>query len=88
MEKLWDQALKRLSPETSLFKILVYLSFKGKSRPLDIAEGTKLAAGTVRPALRSLLEMGLIMQGEDGSYDSRISFIDIVTDLYTRLLKE
>lgn len=88
MEKLWDQALKRLSPDTSLFKILVYLSFKGKSRPSDIAEGTKLAAGTVRPALRNLLEMGLIIQGEDGSYDSQISFVDIVTDLYTRSLKK
>jgi len=88
MEKLWNEALKRLSPDTSLFKVLVYLSFKGKSKPAEIAEGTQLPAGTVRPALRSLLEMGLADQEEDGSYLSKISFTEMISDIYRRLPKE
>jgi DNA-binding IclR family transcriptional regulator len=88
MGEAWNEALKRLSPDTSLFKVLVYLSFKGKSRPTEIADGTQLPAGTVRPALRSLLEMGLAAQEEDGSYLSKISFTEIVSDIYRRLPKE
>jgi len=88
MEKFWSEALKRLSPDTSLFKVLVYLSFKGKSKPAEIAEGTQLPAGTVRPALRSLLEMGLASQDEGGSYLSKVSFTEIMSDVYRRLLKE
>jgi DNA-binding IclR family transcriptional regulator len=88
MEKLWNEALKRLSPDTSLFKVLIYLSFKGKSKPSEIVEGTHLPAGTVRPALRSLLEMGLATQDEDGSYLSKVSFTEIMSDVYRRLPKE
>jgi len=88
MEKLWREALKRLSPETSLFKVLVYLSFKGKSKPAEISEGTQLPAGTVRPALRSLLDMGFVVQEEDGSYLSRISFTEIISNVYRCLPKE
>jgi DNA-binding IclR family transcriptional regulator len=88
MEKLWSETLKRLSPDTSLFKVLIYLSFKGKSKPSEIVEGTQLPAGTVRPALRSLLEMGLATQDEDGSYLSKVSFTEIMSDVYRRLPKE
>jgi hypothetical protein len=29
MSKLWEKALKELSPKSSQFKILVYLAFEG-----------------------------------------------------------
>ena len=87
MRGLLDEAFRRLSPGRSLFKILVYLSFKGVSRPSEIAEETGLPAGTVRPALRSLLEMGLVAQQEDGSYISNIPFTEIISDIYRRLSK-
>ncbi|MCD6263204.1 helix-turn-helix transcriptional regulator [Candidatus Bathyarchaeota archaeon] len=88
MEGLWDEALRRLSPGKSLFKVLVYLSFKGRSRPAEIAEETGLSPGTVRPALRNLLNMGLVRQEEDGSYISNIHFTEIVSDIYRRLPRE
>ena len=85
MENLLERAIKELSTDTSVFKILTYLSFRGPSLPGQIADETGIPSGTVRPALRTLLGRGFVAQNEDGTYRSRIAFADMVSDLYTRL---
>jgi len=79
----WSNVLENISPKTSQFKVLVYLSFKGASQPNDISNDTGIAAGTVRPALRTLLDKGYVKQREDGSYQSMVPFTDIVSHLYS-----
>lgn len=86
LEHNWAEAISKVSNGTSQFKILVYLSFRGSSKPSEIAEGIGMPPGTVRPALRSLLEAALVQQSEDGSYSTGIRFTDIISDLYRRLL--
>jgi len=83
MADLLEKAIKELSPNTSRFKILVYLSFKGPSLPGQIAEETGMPSGTIRPALRYLLGKRFLTQQRDGSYRSKISFTDIISKLYT-----
>ena len=84
MADLLDKAIGELSPSTSMFKVLTYLSFRGARQPSHIAEGTEIPPGTVRPALRTLLDMGYVVQDEDGAYRSKIPFTDIISALYTR----
>jgi DNA-binding IclR family transcriptional regulator len=79
----WENILDDLSPNTSHFKVLVYLSFKGATQPTDISTDTDIPAGTVRPALRTLLDKKYIEQKEDGSYYSLIPFTEIVSHLYS-----
>lgn len=79
----WDSVIGSLSPSTSHFKVLVYLSFKGASQPSDVSTGTGIRAGTVRPALRALLEKGYVEQSEDGRYCSLVPFTEIVSHLYS-----
>ncbi len=79
----WENILDDLSPTTSHFKVLVYLSFKGATQPTDISTDTDIPAGTVRPALRTLLDKKYIEQKEDGSYYSLIPFTEIVSHLYS-----
>jgi len=88
MEDLLDRALGELSPSTSIFKVLTYLSFRGASQPNQVAEGTGIPPGTVRPALRTLLDRGYVAQEEDGAYRSNISFTDIISDIYARMGKK
>ena len=82
MSENWDRVLKDVSPTTSQFKVLVYLAFRGPSQPNDISGETEIPAGTVRPALRTLLDKGYVRQQEDGAYRSLVSFTDIVSHLY------
>jgi DNA-binding IclR family transcriptional regulator len=84
MEELLHRATRELSVDTSPFKILAYLSFKGASLPSQIAEETGIPPGTVRPALRSLLDKGYVTQQDDGTYRSKIPFTEIISDLYVR----
>jgi len=84
MTDLLEKAIKELSPTTSRFKVLVYLSFKGPSLPGQIADETGIPKGTVRPALRYLLGKRFLTQQRDGAYRSKIPFTDIISDLYTR----
>ena len=84
MEDLLEKAVKELSPGTRIFEVLTYLSFKGASHPGQIAEETGIPDGTVRPALRSLLEKGFVIQLGDGAYRSKIAFTEIISDLYAR----
>ena len=83
----WETIIEDISPTTSLFKVLVYLSFKGASQPTDVSTDTNIPAGTVRPALRTLLDKGYVKQREDGSYTSLIPFPEIVSHLYSVVKK-
>ncbi len=87
MEDLVVRAVEDLSPGTSQFKVLTFLAFKGASQPSDISDQTGIPAGTVRPALRALLEKGYVSQMEDGAYVSRIAFTEIISDIYARFKK-
>jgi DNA-binding MarR family transcriptional regulator len=79
----WEKVLDYVSPTTSQFKILVYLSFKGATQPTDISLETGIPAGTVRPTLRKLLDKGYVDQRDDGSYMSLVPFTEIVSHLYS-----
>ena len=82
MSKLWKKALKDLSPKTGQFKVLSYLAFKGPSQPNDISNETGIPSGSVRPALRTLLNKGYVRQNDDGTYSSLIPFTEIISHLY------
>jgi len=81
---LIEKAVQDLSPGTSQFKVLCFLAFRGASQPSAISDETSIPAGTVRPALRSLLEKGYVRQQEDGTYRSMISFTDVISHLYSQ----
>ncbi|MBN1682202.1 winged helix-turn-helix transcriptional regulator [Candidatus Bathyarchaeota archaeon] len=83
MGELIDKIIKDLSPGTSQFKILIFLSFKGPCSPSTISDEINIPAGTVRPSLRNLLEKGYVNQLEDGNYKSNIPFTDLISYLYT-----
>jgi len=78
---LLDQVLKEVSPSTVQFKVLTYLAFRGPSSPVDISEETRMSPGSVRPALRTLLDKGYVEQLGDGR--SLVPFTDIVSHLYS-----
>jgi len=84
MEDLLEKAIRELSADTSTFKVLTHLSFRGPSLPGLIAEETGIPPGTVRPALRTLLGKGFVVQQDDGTYKSKIAFTEIISDLYRR----
>jgi DNA-binding MarR family transcriptional regulator len=79
----WAKIVGKMSPSTSQFKTLVYLSFKGPSQPSDVSIETGIRAGTVRPTLRALLDKGYVKQNKDGSYCSLVPFTEIVSHLYS-----
>ena len=79
----WTDVLENVSPKTSQFKVLTLLAFKGATQPADISTDTDIPAGTVRPALRTLLDKGYAVQNEDGSYKSLVPFTEIVSHLYS-----
>ena len=83
----WEKVLGDISPNTSQFKVLVYLSFKGGAQPTDISNETGIPAGTVRPALRTLLDKGYVKQNEDSSYQSLVPFTEIISHLYSVVKK-
>jgi DNA-binding MarR family transcriptional regulator len=83
MTDLLDQVLNDTSPTTVQFKVLTYLAFRGPSSPIDISEETRMSPGSVRPALRTLLEKGYVIQLDDGSYKSLVPFTEIVSHLYS-----
>ena len=87
MSKLWEKALKELSPKSSQFKVLVYLAFEGPASPTQIAEETGISPGTVRPALRALFSKKYVTQRRDRSYQSKVPFTDIVSDLFTNVIR-
>jgi len=86
MSELADRILEELDPDTNLFKVLVYLSFKGPCKPADISRETGIKPGTVRPALRDLLEKGFVEQVSEGVYKSLVPFTDMIALLFKKLI--
>jgi DNA-binding MarR family transcriptional regulator len=86
--KLLDRVLNDLSPGTSQFKVLIYLAFKGPSSPSQVSEDTGISPGTVRPALRALLSKRFVIQLRDGSYQSKIAFTDVISDIYSNYIRK
>ncbi len=87
MSKIWEKALKELSPKSSQFKVLVYLAFEGAASPTQIAQETGISPGTVRPALRALLSKKYVTQERDRSYKSKVPFTEIVSNLFTNAIR-
>ena len=79
-----EKATQELKPDTAQFKVLVYLAFRGPSPPSAISSETGMAPGTVRPALRSLLDKNYVKQQEDGTYRSSIPFTDFVSYIFPK----
>ena len=77
------KALQDLNPATAQFKVLTYLAFKGPSPPNSISDESGIPPGTVRPALRGLLDKGFVKQLEDGTYKSLLPFTEIISNLYS-----
>jgi DNA-binding MarR family transcriptional regulator len=84
MSELIEKATQELKPDTAQFKVLTHLAFRGPSTPSAISDETGIAPGTVRPALRSLLEKGYVKQQEDGNYRSSIPFTDFVSYIFAK----
>jgi DNA-binding MarR family transcriptional regulator len=82
MSEVWKNVVKDLSPKTGQFKVLTYLAFKGPSQPNTISNETGIPSGSVRPALRTLLNKGYVKQNDDGTYLSLIPFTEIISHLY------
>ena len=87
MANMIEEIVENVKPGTSQFNVLIYLAFKGPSAPIEISDEIGIPSGTVRPALRSLLEKEYITQLEDGSYKSKMPFTEIIANLYTFLKK-
>ncbi len=79
-----EKATQELKPDTAQFKVLAYLAFRGPSPPSAISSETGIAPGTVRPALRSLLDKKYVQQQEDGTYRSSIPFTDFVSHIFAK----
>lgn len=79
-----EKATQELKPDTAQFKVLAYLAFRGPSPPSAISSETGIAPGTVRPALRSLLDKKYVKQQEDGTYRSSIPFTDFVSYVFAK----
>ncbi|MDP2901011.1 MAG: winged helix-turn-helix domain-containing protein [Candidatus Bathyarchaeota archaeon] len=84
MVELIEKATQELKPDTAQFKVLAFLAFRGACLPGAISEDTGIAPGTVRPALRSLLDKGYVRQQEDGTYRSAIPFTDFVSYVFSK----
>ncbi len=82
MEELAKRALQELNPVTAQFKVLTFLAFRGPCSPSSISEESGMPPGTVRPALRGLLDKGFVKQLEDGNYKSLVPFTEIISNLY------
>jgi DNA-binding MarR family transcriptional regulator len=84
MADLMEKATQELKPDTAQFKVLAFLAFRGASQPSAISEETGIAPGTVRPALRSLLDKGYVKQQDDGTYRSGVPFTDFVSYMFAK----
>jgi len=74
--------LDGLDPETSAFKILVYLTFKDRAlRPMEISRGTGEKGSSVRARLAELRRVGLVENTGEG-YVSKVTPYDVLMRLY------
>jgi Mn-dependent DtxR family transcriptional regulator len=74
--------IAQISPSTSAFKILVYLTFKDQyMKPAEIASGLGEKGSTVRARLAELRKKGLVESSSNG-YISLVTSYDILMKLY------
>lgn len=79
--------LDALEPETSAYKILCHLAFRGSVlKPQEIAEELGENGSTVRARLAELKKQGLVEAKPEGYY-SAVSPYDIIMKLYRDLGK-
>jgi Mn-dependent DtxR family transcriptional regulator len=77
-----ESKLAKIEPNTSAFKILVFLTFKDHPvKPIDIAKRLGVNSSTVRARLAELNKIGLVKNTNDG-YISNITSYDILMKLY------
>ena len=77
-----ESKLAEIDPNTSAFKILVYLTFKDKPmKPIAIAKGLGENGSTVRARLAELNKRGLVENTNDG-YVTNITSYDILMRLF------
>jgi len=76
--------LDELDPETSAFKILVHLTFRGQPmKPIDISRDLGENSSSVRARLAELKRVGLVDARGDG-YVALTTPYDILMKLYRR----
>jgi predicted transcriptional regulator len=79
--------LDELEPETSAYKILCHLAFRGSTlKPQEIAQELGENGSTVRARLAELKKQGLVEAKPEGYY-AVVSPYDIIMKLYRDLGK-
>jgi Mn-dependent DtxR family transcriptional regulator len=77
-------SLDELDPETSAFRILVHLTFRGQPmKPIDISKDIGENSSTVRARLAELKRSGLVDAKGEG-YVALTTPYDILMKLYRR----
>jgi len=77
-----EKALKELDPETSAFKILVYLTFKDRPmKPIDIARELGENSSSVRARLAELKKKELVDNTSEG-YVAFTTSYDVLMKLF------
>lgn len=80
-----ESKLAELDPDTSAFKILVYLTFKDQPlKPIEIARGLNEKGSSVRARLSELKQQGLVESTGDG-YVAVPNSYDIFMKIYRDL---
>lgn len=80
-----SEKLDTLEPQTSAYKILCHLAFKGTIlKPAEIATALRENGSTVRARLSELKKNGLVDQRPEG-YLSLVSPYDIILKIYRDL---
>ncbi len=83
----WER-FEALNPDTSAFKVLCYLSFRGVAlKPSEISEGVGEKPSTVRARLAELKDSGLV-EATPGGYVSALRPYDILMKLYRDIKKD
>ncbi|MFA5869673.1 MAG: DNA-binding protein [Candidatus Bathyarchaeia archaeon] len=76
------EKLDQIEPETSAYKILCHLAFRGSVlKPQEIAEALKENGSTVRARLAELKKQGLVDARPEG-YVAVVTPYDIIIKLY------
>ena len=77
-----ESKLTEIDPNTSAFKIIVYLTFKDiPMKPIDIAKGLNEKGSTVRARLADLRKIGLVRNTNEG-YISNLTTYDVLMKLF------
>jgi len=80
-----SEKLDQLEPDTSAYKILCHLAFRGSIlKPQEIAKALKENGSTVRARLTELKKQGLVDSRPDG-YMAVVTPYDLIMKLYRDL---